>query len=121
MTDDKNIRLETNSALYLVIKDELIKLPTGFMSTENGTKIEVDSKVDQIDNWLNNPASLLKVKVTEISTGFESKVTINMYHTNQGFHIQGGRRNGSVTSCSLVADYLVDYFKMIFLKHAKRI
>ena len=91
------------------------------MTTENGNKLEVESKTNQVEKGGNNPTSLMKVKVTELKTGFESKATINMYHTNQGFHIQGGRRSGNVTTCSLVADFLVDFFKNILLKNAPRI
>ena len=63
----------------------------------------------------------MKVKVTEVKTGFESKVTRNMYHTNQSYHIQGGRRNGNVTSCSLVADFLIGFSAMVLMKHGQRI
>ena len=116
--DEVNVRLGANSALYLVSKEELLKLPMGYVTTEKGTKLEVEAKIDQIEKDGKNLASIMKVKVTEIKSGFESKATINMYHTNQGFHIQGGRRSGNVTSCSLVADFLVDFFKRVFLQHA---
>ena len=66
----------------------------GYVTTEKGTKLEVEAKNYQIEKDGKNPASIMKVKVTEIKSGFESKATINMYHTNQGFHIQGGRRSG---------------------------
>ena len=111
--NDLNIRFETNSAKYLVCKEELMKLKRGYTEIKNGVKIEVESKMNQVDNVDNNPTTVIKMKITEIKTDFQSKVTLNLYHSNQGFHIQGGRRNGNMTSCSLLADFLEDFFNNI--------
>ena len=52
---------------------------------------------------------------------FESKVAMNMYHTAQGFHLQGGRRYGQVTSCSLLATLFEDFSKNTANTQEKRI
>ena len=121
VTNDLNTRFEMNSALYLVTKEELVQLLPGQSADSKEVKIEVESKSEQIDKVENNPATVIKFKVTKIATNCESKVTVHLNHTNQGIHIQGGRRNGTVTSCSLVADYLEDYFKMIQTTQERRI
>ena len=74
-----------------------------------------------MDRVNNNPVSVIKLKVTEITTKFESKVTLKLYHSNQGVHIQGGRRNCKVTSCSLVANFFQEYFKSIYINHRERV
>ena len=121
ITNDLNTRFEMNSALYLVTKEELVKLLPGQSVETKVAKIEVESKSNQIDKVENNPATIIKFKVTEVATNFESKLTMHLNHTNQGIHLQGGRRNGTVTTCSLVADYLEDYFKMIQTTQERRI
>ena len=74
-----------------------------------------------MDKKDNNPATIIKLKVTELATNFESNVTLNLYHSNQGVHLQGGRRNGKVTSCSLVATFLMEFFKNVKASQGKRI
>ena len=119
--DDQNIRYETNSAFYLVCKEELMKLNKGYSEVNNGIRLEVESKMNQVDNVNNNPTTVIKMKVTEIKTDFESKVTMNLYHSNQGVHLQGGRRKGSITSCSLLAIFLEDFFKKVQITQSVRI
>ena len=77
--------------------------------------------MNQVDNVNNNPTTVIKMKVTEIQTEFESKVTMNLYHSNQGVHLQGGRRKGSITSCSLLAIFLEDFFKKVHRTQSVRI
>ena len=93
-TNELNVRFEMNSSLYLVSKEELMKLVPGQTAQSNNVNFEVEGKTDQMDRVNNNPVSVIKLKVTEITTKFESKVTLKLYHSNQGVHIQGGRRNG---------------------------
>ena len=83
-----------------------------------GVKLVLESKAHQVDKGDNNPASVLKLKVTDLDTNFESKVTMNLYHSSQGVHLQGGRRQGKTTSCSLAAMFLEEFFKEI-LKNKK--
>ena len=120
-TNDINVRFEMNSALYLVSKEELMKLAPGQTALSGEVKLEVEGKTDQIDKVNNNPVSVIRLKVTQVKTSFESKVTINLYHSNQGVHVQGGRRNGQVTSCSLVANFLQEYFSSIYNNHRGRV
>ena len=119
--NDVNLRFEQNSALYLVTKEELMKLVPGQSSLHEGVRVDIESKTDHIDNKNNNPSTVIKVKVTQLQTAFESKVTINLYHSNQGIHLQGGRRNGNVTSCSLLGNFLESFFAATLLKQAKRV
>ena len=118
--NDLNVRFELNSALYLVSKEELTKLVPGQSALFKGVKVDIESKTNHVDIKDNNPATVMKVKVTEVKSGFESKVTINLYHTNQGIHLQGGRRNGNVTSCSLLGNFLESFFEATLTKHAKK-
>ena len=119
--NDTNVRFELNSALYLVTKEELMELVPGQSSMHEGTKVDIESKTHHIDEGQNNPASVIKVKVTDVKSGFESKVTINLYHSNQGIHIQGGRRNGNITSCTLLGNFLETFFAATLKKQAKRV
>ena len=61
------------------------------------------------------------MKVTEVASGFKSPITMNLYHSNQGVHFQGGRRHGNKTSCSLAADFSEELFKGIFTNQRKTI
>ena len=58
----------------------------------------------QLDKKGNNPATIVKWKVSDTKKEWISKVTLNMYHTNQGVHFQGGERNGNATTCSLAGN-----------------
>ena len=109
--DDSNIMFELNSAVYLISKDELLKMTPGKPEVKSRVKLVIESKTHQVDKKENNPVSVLKLKVTDLDTQYESKVTLNMYHSSQGVHIQGGRRQGKITSCSLVAKFLEEFFK----------
>ena len=106
---------ELNSAVYLISKDELLKMTPGQSEEKNGVKIVVESKIDQIEKKENNPATVVKLKVTDLESQFDSKVTMNLYHSSQGVHLQGGRRQGKITSCSLVATYLEEFLR----KHSR--
>ena len=119
--NDTNVRFELNSALYLVDKEELMELVPGQCSLHKGTRVDIESTTHHIDEGKNNPASVIKVKVTDVKSGFESKATINLYHSNQGIHVQGGRRHGSVTSCSLLGNFLETFFAATLKKQAKRV
>ena len=119
--DDSNVRFEVNSALYLVAKEEFTNLAIGQSEELKGVRIEAISKTNHIDKGDNNPATTIKLKVLELSTKFESNATINLYHSNQGVHIQGGRRHGRVTSCSLVGEFLQEFFKNVLASQGKRI
>ena len=109
--DDHNVMFELNSALYLISKDELLKMSQRQPEEKNGVKLLIESKTEQVDKKENNPATIVKLKVTNLGSQFESKVTMNLYHSSQGVHLQGGRRQGKVTSCLLVATYLKEFFK----------
>ena len=78
------------------------EIPMKFFLLNYGTQV-VKSKVEQVEKKENNPATVVKLKVTNLESKFESKVTMNLYHSSQGFHLQGGRRQGKNTSCSLAA------------------
>ena len=120
-TINKNVQFEINSAHYFVNKEELMKLSTGQCDQDENFKIEVESKTSQVDKGVNNPASVIKLKVTDLATKFESKVTMLMYHSNQGVHLQGGQTDGSITSCSLAGDFFEAYFKNIMITQRERI
>ena len=75
----------------------------------------------QVDKGVNNPASVIKLKVTDLVTNLKSNVTMVMYHSNQGVHLQGGQTNGSVTSCSLAGDFFEAFFKRIMFNQGERI
>ena len=119
--DEVNTRLEMNSAYYLVVKEEMMKLNPGQSSETKGVRIEIESKTNQTDKIQNNPASVIKMKVTEVASGFQYSITMNLYHSNQGVHFQGGRRYGNKTSCSVAADFFEEYFKGIFTNQMKSI
>ena len=106
-------------AVYLISKDELLKIAIGQPEEKSGVKIVVKSKVEQVDKKENNPATVVKLKVANLESKFESKVTMNLYHSNQGFHLQGGRRQGKNTSCSLAATYWEQFFKNTLEKKKK--
>ena len=89
--DELNIKIELNSAVYLISKDELLTITIG----------QPEEK------------AIVKLKVTDLESKFESKVTMNLYHSSQGVHLQSGRRQGKNTSCSLAATYLEQFFKEI--------
>ena len=118
---DMNIMFDLNSAVYLVSKEELSKMTPGNPEEKNGVRIVVESKMDQVDKKENNPATVIKLKVTDLETKFESKVTLNLYHSSQGVHLQGGRRVGKSTSCSLLATFLDEFFKETIKNKSKLI
>ena len=124
-TDDVNILLNLNSAHYLAVKEELSKLDPGSFSELNNVKMELlESIKDQSDEVYNNPVSLMKWKVSQTIQGnmtWETTTTMLMYHTKQRIHLQGGRRNGDVTSVSLAADFMEGWCKIIFETHREKI
>ena len=115
--DDVNTRYEFNSAVYLVIKEEIDKMEKGYTWSDNDTHIKmiIEKKHNEEDKAENNPKTVIGWNVTDENNKFESNVTINLYHTNQGFHFQGGRRNGRQTTCSHAAD-LFETWSMLLIK-----
>ena len=116
-TNDVNIQYELNSANYLALKEEIDSMGAGhtWKDNDNDTMMVIESKNTHEDKKDNNTQSTIKWKVKDEKNNFETKVTMLMYHTNQGVHIQGGRRNGQVTSCSIAAD-LFEIFTMIVIR-----
>ena len=121
--NDVNIRYEPNSALYLVLKEEITQFKPGHIleSRDKQVVAEVESVTEQKELAGNNPVTVLKCKVTMKDNNFESQVALNLYHTAQGVHLQGGRRVGQVTSCSLLASLFEDFAKNIATTQEKRI
>ena len=121
--NDVNIKYEPNSALYLVLKEELSKLKPGDTIEDNEKKAEavVESISDQKDIAGNNPVSNIKFKVNVKSEGFVSQVTMNLYHSSQGVHLQGGRRKGENTSCSIMANIFENMCQNMTINKAQRI
>ena len=107
----------------MVLKEELSKLKPGdiIKDVENKSEAEVELVSEQKDMVCNNPVSVIKWKVTAREADFESKVTMNQYHSSQGLHLQGGRRHGQLTSCSVLASLLEEIFQRIMITHAIRI
>ena len=58
---------------------------------------------------------MIKWKVEDEKNKFDSSVTLNLYHTNQGIHFQGGITHGKVTSCSLAAS-MFETWSMIMMR-----
>ena len=104
--NDLNTRYELNSALFLVVKEDFEALHEGssFHNDQNGVEMKVEKVIKQLDKKGNNPVTVVKWEVSNLSKGYTSKVTMNMYHTNQGVHFQGGERTGEITTCSLAAE-----------------
>ena len=121
--NDVNIKYETNSALYLVLKEEHSKLKPGdiIKDVENKYEAQVEHISEQKDMVCNNPVTVIKWKVTVKEANFESKVTMNQYHSSQGINIQGGRRHGDFTSCSILASLFEEFGQRIMISHAIRI
>ena len=121
--NDVNIKYELNSALYLVLKEQWSKLKPGDIIKDVDNKFEAEVKLisEQKDMVCNNPVSVIKWKVTAREADFESKVTMNQYHSSQGLHIQGGRRHGQLTSCSVLASLFEEFGQRIMITHAIRI
>ena len=121
--DELNFRYELDSALFLVAKEELVKMKPGdkFVDKDVGIQMELDSLGKQMDKKENNPVTVLKWKVTETTMNWESQVAMNLYHTNQGVHFQGGSTNGNVTSCSLASTFFETFCQELKEKRGVRI
>ena len=121
--DDINIRYEQNSAVYLALKEETDKMEKGYLmaDNENHVKMVVEKKNNEEDKEENIPKTVIKWTVTDEKNQFESNVTINMYHTNQSVHIQGGRRSGKVTTCGLAADMFETWSMLVCRDKSERI
>ena len=109
IVDDTNIKFDINPAIYLTIKKktEGIKKGDEYMDDNLGVIIKatmVRRKFTKIKK--ENPEASVWYDVTDLRTGITSKCVQHMYHTNQGVHLQGGKRIGKVTTTSMVADYL---------------
>ena len=83
--------------------------------------MEVDGKINQIHKAKNNPVTVVKWQVTDMKSSWESKVTMNLYHTNKGVHFQGGSRNENKTSCSLAAKFFESFCYGLMDKKGQRI
>ena len=81
----------------------------------------MDTITEQKDNVGHNPVTIIKWKLKLENNDFESKVSMNLYHTNQGVHLQGGRRHGQMTSCTMMASLFEDLCKHLIIAQAKRI
>ena len=68
--DDLNLRFEMNSALYLVAKEELLKLSPGQQIRSDKINLQIESKSTQTDKVDNNPATVIKLTITECATKF---------------------------------------------------
>ena len=77
--------------------------------------MKVEKVIKQLDIKGNNPATIVKWKVSDTKKEWNSHVTMNMYHTNQGVHFQGVERKGDVNSCALAGDF----FKLMCLNTLK--
>ena len=121
--DDLNTRYEVNSALFLVFKEEMEILTKGNLYRNNETDIlmEAESIAKQLDKKDNNPVTVVKWKISDSTNSWSTKVTMNMYHTNQSIHFQGGERRGNVTSCSLAGDFFESFCKNLIQRKAGRI
>ena len=121
--DDLNIRYELNSGLYLGLKEELDLMDRGYTwgDNDNDIKMVLEGKHNEEDKAANNPKTVFRWKVIDIKNSFESKVTMNLYHTNQGVHIQGGRRHGQVTACSIAGDMFETWSMIVAKQKAERI
>ena len=91
-----------NSALILVVNRELELLHerSSFHNDQNGVNIEVEKVIQQFDKKGNNPATVVKREVSHLSKEYNSQVNMNIYHTNQGVHVQREERTGDITTCS---------------------
>ena len=121
--DDVNTRYELNSALYLGLKEELDLMGVGYTwgDNDNDIKMVLEEKHNEEDKADNNPKTVMRWKITDLKNKFESKVTMNLYHTNQGVHLQGGRKNGQVTTCSIAADMFETWSMIVSKQKSERI
>ena len=105
--DEVNLKYELNSALFLVIKEEMSELKPGrkFFNESSKVVMEVESIQKQTDKASNTPVTVVKWKIEDKQNTWESNVTMLLYHTNQGVHFQGGSQRSGVTSCSLGESY----------------
>jgi hypothetical protein len=122
-TFDINIRYERNSAVYLVLKEETDKMEKSFQmaDNENHVKMVVEKKNNEKDKVENIPNTVIRWTVTDEKIQFESNVTLNLYHTNQSVHIQGGKRSGKVTTCGLAADMFETWSMLVCRDKSERI
>ena len=123
VTNDLNTQYELNSGIYLALKEEIDNMSNGYTwkDNEKGVSMVNETKNPHEDKADNNAQTTIKWKVTDENNKFESKVTKLMYHTNQGVHFQGGRRNGQVTTCSLVADLFETFCLLVIRDNSERI
>ena len=98
-----------------------MKLKSGNKYVEGGVQMEVDGIINQIDKAKNNPLTVVKWKVTDMKSSWESKVTMNLFHTNQGVHFQGGNTNENMTTCSLAAKLFESFCYDLMAKKGLRI
>ena len=121
--DDVNTRYEFNSAVYLVVKEEIDKMERGYTWSDNDTnvKMSIEKKHNEEDKAENNPKTVTRWNVTDENNKFESNITMNLYHTNQGIHFQGGRRNGRQTTSSLAADLFETWSMLLIQEKGDRI
>ena len=121
--NDLNLRYNLNSALFLVIKEEMSELKPGrkFYNDSSKVEMEVESVQKQTDKASNTPVTAVKWKIEDKQNTWESKVNMLLYHTNQGVHFQGGSKNGEITSCHLAADFFESYCRALQQTKGSRI
>ena len=122
-TNDLNTQYELNSGIYLVLKEEIEQMGQGYTWADNDNKVQmiIESKNSHEDKSENNTQTTIKWKVLDENNKFESKITMLLYHTNQGVHFQGGQRNGQVTTCSLAADMFETFIMIMIQSKSERI
>ena len=122
-TNDTNIQYELNSGIYLVIKEEVDNMTNGYTWSDNdqGVKMIIESRTPHKDKAENITQTTIKWKVIDEKSKIESKVAMLLYHTNQGVHLQGGRRYGQVTTCSLAADMFETFCILVMRDKSERI
>ena len=121
--NDLNTRYNLNSSLFLVVKEDIDKFQEGnqFHNDVSGVSLEVVKVTKQLDKKDNNPVTVVKWKVSDSKKNWVSNVTMNMYHTNQGVHFQGGETNGDATTCSLAGDFFEEMCRNTIMNKSARI
>ena len=107
--DDKNIKFELNSGVYLEVKKNSLKLKKGdeICDSSIGVKMKVTlvrKTITKIKK--DSPQASIYFEVKEDSTEQTAKLVQQMYHTKQVVHLQGGGRIKKTTFTSLVAHIL---------------
>ena len=123
LINDLNLKYKVNSAVFLVFKEEMDRLVQGNIdrSDDTGVMMEVESVGKQLDKKDNNPVTVVKWKISDSKNNWDTRVTMNMYHTNQCIHFQGGERKGSSTSCSLAGEFFESFCLNLRTRKAERI